>query len=86
MMNKQALEQKRIHAKAVNEENEKYALRIWLTRLGMNGPEYKGTRKVLMENLSGHAAFRTEADKQRWMERQTEKRAAAKTAEEVTEE
>lgn len=83
MMNKQALEQKRIHAKAVNEENEKYALRIWLTRLGMNGPEYKGTRKVLMENLSGHAAFRTEADKQRWMERQAEKRAVA---EEVTEE
>ena len=37
MMNKQALEQKRIQAKAVNEENEKYALRIWLTRLGMNG-------------------------------------------------
>ena len=86
MMNKQALEQKRIHAKVVNEENEKYALRIWLTRLGMNGPEYKGTRKVLMENLSGHAAFHTEADKQRWMERQAEKRAAAKTAEEVTEE
>ena len=83
MMNKQALEQKRIHAKAVNEENEKYALRIWLTRLGMNGPEYKGTRKILMENLSGHAAFRTEADKQRWMERQAEKRAVA---EEVTEE
>ena len=83
MMNKQALDQKRIHAKAVNEENEKYALRIWLTRLGMNGPEYKGTRKVLMENLSGHAAFRTEADKQRWMERQAEKRAVA---EEVTEE
>lgn len=78
MMNKQALEQKRIHAKAVNEENEKYALRIWLTRLGMNGPEYKGTRKVLMENLSGHAAFRTEAEKQRWMERQAEKRVAAK--------
>ena len=78
MMNKQALEQKRIHAKEVNEENEKYALRIWLTRLGMNGPEYKGTRKVLMENLSGHAAFRTEAEKQRWMERQAEKRVAAK--------
>ena len=55
MMNKQALEQKRIHAKVVNEENEKYALRIWLTRLGMNGPEYKGTRKVLMENLTGHS-------------------------------
>ena len=82
MMNKQALDQKRIKAKKVNEENEKYTLRIWLTRLGMNGPEYKGTRKVLMENLSGHAAFRTEAEKQRWMESQAEKR---KAAEEVTE-
>ena len=28
MMNKQAIEQKRVQAKAVNEENEKYALRI----------------------------------------------------------
>ena len=82
-MNQQALGQKRIQAKAVNEENEKYTLRTWLTRLGMNGPEYKETRRVLMKNLSGHAAFRTEADKQRWMERQAEKRAAAK---EVTEE
>ena len=82
MMNKQALDQKRIKAKKVNEENEKYALRIWLTRLGMNGPEYKGTRKVLMENLSGHAAFRTEAEKQRWIERQAQKH---KAAEEVTE-
>ena len=81
MMNRQALAQKRIQAKAVNEENEKYALRIWLTRLGMNGPEFKETRRILMENLSGNAAFRTEADKQRWMERQEQKRRAA---EEVT--
>ena len=40
-------------------ENEKYAFRIWLLRLGMNGDEYKQTRKVLMKNLTGHAAFRT---------------------------
>ena len=82
MMNKQALDQKRIKAKKVNEENEKYAIRIWLTRLGMNGSEYKGARKVLMENLSGNAAFRTESEKQRWMERQAQKR---KAAEEVIE-
>ena len=87
MMTKQALDQKRIQAKAVNEENEKYALRIWLTRLGMNGAEFKTTRKILMENLSGHSAFRTEVEKQRWMKNQAEKRAAAKAAkaEEVTE-
>lgn len=87
MMTKQVLDQKRILAKAVNEENEKYALRIWLTRLGMNGAEFKTTRKILMENLSGHSAFRTEVEKQRWMKNQAEKRAAAKVAkaEEVTE-
>ena len=62
MMNKQALDQKRIQAKAVNEENEKYALRIWLTRLGMNGAEFKEARKVLMANLTGHCAFRTPAE------------------------
>lgn len=57
----------------MNEENEKYALRIWLTRLGMNGAEYKSTRKILMANLSGHSAFRTEADKERWNERRAAK-------------
>ena len=82
MMNKQAIEQKRVQAKAVNEENEKYALRIWLTRLGMNGPEFKTTRKVLMENLTGHSAFRTPAEEAKWKARQAEKREALKAAKE----
>lgn len=77
MMNRQALTQKRIQAKAVDDANEKYALRIWLTRLGMNGPEYKATRKVMMQNLSGNCAFRTDAERERWTRRQAEKRAAA---------
>ena len=83
MMNKQAIEQKRVQAKAVNEENEKYALRIWLTRLGMNGPEFKTTRKVLMENLTGHSAFRTPAEEAKWKARQAEKREALKAAKEA---
>lgn len=81
MMNAQAITQKRIQAKEVAEENEKYALRIWLTRLGMNGPDYKTTRKALMKNLSGDCAFRTEAEKERWKAN----RAAERAAEEVTE-
>lgn len=80
LMNKQALTQKRIQAKEVNEENEKYSMRIWLIRLGMNGPDHKEARKVLMENLSGHCAFRTEAEKVRWQERQAAKRDALKAA------
>lgn len=72
-MNQQAIRQKRIQAKTVNEENEKYAMRIWLIRLGMNGPENKEERRTLLQNLSGHTAFRTEEEKQRWTERHTTK-------------
>ena len=45
--------------KTAQDENQKYALRTWLIRLGMNGAEFKMTRKVLLEKLSGHTAFRT---------------------------
>ena len=86
MMNKQAMDQKRIQAKAVNEENEKYALRIWLTRLGMKGPEFKDARRVLMANLSGNCAFRTPAEEEKWKARQAEKREAAKAAKAAQEE
>ena len=40
-------------------ENKKYAFRCFLLRLGLIGDSYKETRKVLMRNLSGSAAFRT---------------------------
>ena len=80
MMNKQAISQQRIQAKAVSAENEKYAMRIWLLRLGMNGAEYKTERRILMENLSGHCAFRTEDDKARWQKKQNEKRDALRAA------
>ena len=80
MMNKQAITQQRIQAKEISEENEKYAMRIWLLRLGMNGPEYKEERRILMERLSGYAAFRTEDDRLRWQEKQNGKRDALKAA------
>jgi len=74
LMNKHAIEMKWIQAKEVNDENEKYAFRIWLLRLGMNSDEYKTTRKVLMQNLSGHTAFRTKAEEEKWKARQQAKR------------
>lgn len=83
MMNKQAITQQRIQAKEITAENEKYAMRIWLLRLDMNGPEYKEERRILMENLSGHAAFRTEEDKVRWQARQNEKRDALRAAKQM---
>ena len=72
-MNKLALKQKRIQAKEVDETNEKFAFRVWLIRLGMNGDEYKFDRKMLLKNLSGHSAFRTEADKEKWTAKHAKK-------------
>ncbi len=39
-------------------ENERYAFRCFLLRLGYIGTEYKNARKVLLRNLTGSAAFR----------------------------
>lgn len=39
-------------------DNEKYAFRCFLLRLGMIGADYKATRKVLLRNLTGSSAFR----------------------------
>jgi len=40
-------------------DNEKYHFRCWLLRLGFIGENYKASRKVLLERLSGDGAFRT---------------------------
>ncbi len=88
LMNAHALDQKRIQAKVVNDDNEKYAFRIWLLRIGMNGDEFKSSRKILMENLSGHTAFRTKEEEVRWKAKQKEKREelkASKAAEQAEE-
>ena len=50
--------QKRITAKEKAVDNEKYAFRCFLLRLGFIGTEYKGERKILLKNLSGSSAFK----------------------------
>ena len=75
-MNKAALKQKRIQPKETQEENEKYAFRTWLVRIGMDGSEYKAARKRLLRDLSGNSAFRTEADRAKWIQRQKERKEA----------
>ena len=57
-INQNAKKQKRATFKRAQDDNPKYAFRTWLIRLGMNGPEYKTTRKVLLQNLEGSGAFR----------------------------
>ena len=53
-----AKESKRITGKDKPVENEKYAFRCFLLRLGFIGDEYKQSRKVLLRNFSGSSAFK----------------------------
>ena len=50
--------QKRITAKGKTVDNEKYAFRCFLLRLGFIGAEHKQTRKILLRNLTGSSAFK----------------------------
>lgn len=85
-MAQQAREQKRIKPDETIEENEKYYMRIWLLRLGFGGKEGKETRNLLLKNLKGHSAFRTEENKQRWQKaRRNEREAARQQAAELAE-
>ena len=58
-----ARNQKRITAKEKPVDNDKYAFRCFLLRLGFIGDEYKAERKVLLRNLSGSSAFKSGSKK-----------------------
>jgi hypothetical protein len=45
-------------------ENEKYAFRCFILRLGFIGSDYKEDRKILLKNLSGNSAFKSGARKE----------------------
>lgn len=54
-----AKEAKRVNAKEKESTNAKYEFRCFLLRLGFIGDEYKPSRKILLEKLSGSAAFKS---------------------------
>lgn len=53
-----ARQAKRVTAIEKETENEKYAFRCFLLRLGFIGAEYKAERKILLKNLTGSSAFK----------------------------
>ena len=53
-----AQKQKCAVAKEKAVENEKYAFRCFLLRLGMIGDDYKTSRRILLQNLTGSSAFK----------------------------
>lgn len=50
--------QKRVTSKEKDTDNDKYAFRCFLLRLGFIGSAYKEERKILLKNLSGSSAFK----------------------------
>ena len=71
---KMVREQNRISAKEKQNENEKYAFRCFLLRLGFIGDEYKKDRKILLKNFEGSSAFRTQESADRFKEKQETKK------------
>lgn len=53
-----ARDAKRVSSKPTETDNDKYAFRCFLLRLGFIGNEYKTARKILLRNLTGNSAFR----------------------------
>ena len=56
--------QKRVNAAEKEVDNEKYAFRCFLLRLGFIGNEYKTQRKILLRNLTGSSAFKSGSRKE----------------------
>lgn len=52
--------QKRVSPVKHESDNDKFAFRTFLLRLGFIGDEYKSARKVLLQHLKGNGAFRYE--------------------------
>ena len=55
---RKAKEAKRITAKDKPVDNEKYAFRCFLLRLGFIGNDYKSSRAILLRNFTGSAAWK----------------------------
>ena len=53
-----ARDAKRVSSKPTETDNDKYAFRCFLLKLGFIGKEYKTARKILLRNLTGNSAFR----------------------------
>lgn len=60
-LGKMSRELKRISATEKEVDNEKYAFRCFLLRLGFIGSEYKAERKILLQNLSGNSSWKNGA-------------------------
>ena len=61
-MSSQAIAQRSTVMRKTQSDNELFTFRVWLVRLGLNGPEFKETRDQLLQNLEGDRAWRHDKD------------------------
>ena len=61
-MSAQAIAQRSTVMRKTHSDNELFTFRVWLVRLGLNGPEFKNTRDHLLANLDGDRAWRYDKD------------------------
>lgn len=61
-MSSQAIAQRSTVMRKTQSDNELFTFRVWLVRLGLNGPEFKETRDQLLQNLDGDRAWRHDKD------------------------
>lgn len=54
-----ATQVKHASPKKQQSENDKYAMRCWMLRLGFIGDEFKTAREVLLKNMEGNSAWRS---------------------------
>jgi hypothetical protein len=76
---------KRVTAKDIEVENQKFSFRVFLVKLKLDGAEHKWFRRFILRNLSGDSAFATIESKERCLAKQAEK-AANKAVTEVSDE
>ena len=61
-MSAQAIAQRSTVMRKTHSDNELFTFRVWLVRLGLNGPEFKHTRDHLLANLDGDRDWRYDKD------------------------
>ena len=73
-INNQALTQKKATCRKTQEENEKFAMRVYLNRIGFIGDEYKNYREHLYKHLDGCAAWRYGYDNPKYKKNKKEEK------------
>lgn len=70
-----AKEQKRVLDKPYDGDNDKFAMRIFMVRLGMKGAQFALARKLMMKHLTGNSGWRYEDSATKPQDRKNPKRA-----------